>query len=279
MAQTTRPKGRSVAQLKNTILNTALTTHYECGFNPPPAVMDLIPNYNKAREGYILSCAEASLPGTSLATAELTNDHSGITERHAYRRQYGTTASFTFLVDRNYSQIQLFETWIGYIVNEQNTDIDNYFYRVNFPNSYKRNIWITKFERDLNKKNPVPNLKYTFINAYPISIDAIPVTYESAQVLRCTVNFNFSRYITNLTNGPKVKYPVLGDSIEDTELWRSETDTQAEVDRDNEQYGDSVPQGSFGITGQGANRDANRHNPQNSNAAKVRNSNFLPFIK
>ena len=210
MAQTIRPKARSVAELKNTILNTALTTHYECGFNPPPAVSTLIPNYETSQDAYILSCAEASLPGTSLATAELTNDYSGITERHVHRRQYDTTASFTFLVDRHYRQIQLFETWIGYIVNEQNSEDPNYFYRVNFPNSYKRNIWITKFERDLNNNNPVPNLKYTFINAYPVSIDQMSVTYEGAQVLRCTVNFNFSRYITNITNSPQVAYPITG---------------------------------------------------------------------
>ncbi len=210
MAQTIRPRARSVAELKNNILNTALTTHYECGFNPPPAVSNLIPNYETSQDAYILSCAEASLPGTSLATAELTNDYSGITERHVHRRQYDTTASFTFLVDRHYRQIQLFETWIGYIVNEQNSEDPNYFYRVNFPNSYKRNIWITKFERDLNNNNPVPNLKYTFINAYPVSIDQMSVTYEGAQVLRCTVNFNFSRYITNITNSPQVAYPITG---------------------------------------------------------------------
>ena len=112
-------------------------------------------------------------------------------------------------MDRHYRQIQLFETWIGYIVNEQNSEDPNYFYRVNFPNSYKRNIWITKFERDLNNNNPVPNLKYTFINAYPVSIDQMSVTYEGAQVLRCTVNFNFSRYLTGATTVKKASYPVL----------------------------------------------------------------------
>ena len=45
---------------------------------------------------------KASLPGTSLATTELNNDHSGVTERHAYRRQYDTTSSFTFYVDHDY---------------------------------------------------------------------------------------------------------------------------------------------------------------------------------
>ena len=35
--------------------------------------------------------------------------------------------------------------------------------------------------------------------------------------------------------------------------------------RDQRMYGDSVPEGSFNITGQGANRDPNRHSASNTN--------------
>ena len=247
------PKPTAVSKLKTSILNTALTTHYECWFNPPSSILELIPGANKDLD-YTLSCMEASLPGTSLATAELTNDHTGITERHVHRRQYDTTASFTFLVDRNYKQIKFFETWIGYIVNEQNSSAENYFYRVNYPKQYQTKIMINKFERDYAQ----PSLIYSFLHAYPISINAMPVSYDGAQTLKCTVNFNFSRYITkNLTKPVPLSYPLLESSIDDTELWR--------VDRDNELYGDSVPEGSFNITGQGANRDPNRHSASNTN--------------
>ena len=197
------PQPTAVEKLKTSILNTALTTHYECWFNPPSSILGLIPGANKDLD-YTLSCMEASLPGTSLATAELTNDHTGITERHVHRRQYDTTASFTFLVDRDYKQIKFFETWIGYIVNEQNSSAENYFYRVNYPKQYQTKIMINKFERDYKQ----PSLEYEFLNAYPISINAMPVTYEAAQTLKCTVNFNFSRYITNATTVNEAPYPV-----------------------------------------------------------------------
>jgi len=197
------PQPTAVSKLKTSILNTALTTHYECWFNPPSSIVELIPNSNKDLD-YTLSCMEASLPGTSLATAELTNDFTGITERHVHRRQYDTTASFTFLVDRDYKQINFFETWIGYIVNEQDSANPNYFYRVNFPRQYQTIIKINKFERDYKQ----PSLIYSFLNAYPISINAMPVTYEAAQTLKCTVNFNFSRYITNATRVNQAPYPV-----------------------------------------------------------------------
>lgn len=219
MAQIIKPRKVGVSALKKSILNTALTTHYECWFNPPGPVRSLITGVEKD-ENYTLSCLEAALPGTSLATVELQNDHSGITERHVNRRQYDTTASFTFYVDRYYRQIKLFETWIGYIVNEQNRQDENYFYRVNFPKQYQTSIWITKFERDFNKprKNLVEvddtrSLTYLFLNAYPISIDSMPVSYEGAQTLKCTVNFNFSRYITGATAPTPLTYPVTGESL------------------------------------------------------------------
>ena len=209
------PQPRPVEDLKRSILNTALTTHYECHFNPPSHILDSIPDARRD-EDYMLSCMEASLPGTSLATVELTNDHSGITERHVHRRQYDTTASFTFLVDRDYKQIKFFETWIGYIVNEQNNQDPNYFYRVNFPagtTGYQTIISISKFEKDYKQ----PPLEYRFLNAYPISIDSMPVSYEGVNTLKCTVNFNFSRYFTPVTVLKRAPYPITGSS--DSSKW------------------------------------------------------------
>ena len=217
MAQFVKPRKIGVSDLKNSILNTALTTHYECWFNPPASIRNLITDVEKD-ENYTLSCMEASLPGTSLATVELQNDHSGITERHVHRRQYDTTASFTFYVDRYYRQLKLFETWIGYIVNEQNSQDLNYFYRVNFPQGetgYQTSIYISKFERDYKAPGP---LNYLFLNAYPISIDSMPVSYEGAQTLKCTVNFNFSRYITGATKPTDIsnKYETTPSNLVET---------------------------------------------------------------
>jgi len=43
-------------------------------------------------------------------------------------------------------------------------------------------------------------LEYEFLKAYPISIDSIPVTYDTSQLLKCTVNFNFSRYLHRISS-------------------------------------------------------------------------------
>ena len=201
---TPKPRARNVADLKANILRPSLTSTYECHFNPPPAVrswmnsrrrFDIGGGYNYTMDEKVtLSCREAALPGSSLATHTLDNDHTGVTERHAYRRQYDTTSSFSFYVDEQYDIINFFENWISFIVNEdgsRDAERDNYNYRVNFPNEYKSEIFIRKFERDYKGRD----LQYKFVNAYPISINQMPVSYDASQILLCTVNFNFSRYI------------------------------------------------------------------------------------
>ena len=215
---TPRPHKKVLSDLKASILNPALTSHFQCWFYPPSAVRSLLPTgeVNEDRL-WSLSCSEASLPGTSLATNELVNDFTGITERHAYRRQYDTTSSFTFYVDHDYKIINFFEKWIGYIVNEgydhmQDSSANDpsnpgYFYRVNFPTLYQTSIYLKKFEKDYDRI-----LEYKFLKAYPLSINSMPVTYNASQLLKCTVKFNFSRYLVEtLNNTPDVGLPYFPD--------------------------------------------------------------------
>ena len=189
-SSTPKPHKKILADLKASILNPALTSHFQCWFFPPPRVRVLLTGDERDDRFTSLSCSEAALPATSLATHQMTGDHTGVTERHAYRRQYNPTSSFTFYVDHDYEIITTFEKWIGFIVNEQQSSADNYSYRVNFPKEYQTSIYIKKFEKDYNRI-----LEYKFIQAYPISIDQMPVTYNASDLLKCTVNFNFSRYL------------------------------------------------------------------------------------
>ena len=210
---TPRASKKVLSDLKASILNPALTSHFQCWFYPPSPVRSLLPTGEVQDDRmWSLSCAEkAALPGTSLATGEITNDFTGVTERHVYRRQYDTTSSFTFYVDHDYKIINFFEKWIGYIVNEgyinQNPSNDNYFYRVNFPKLYQTSIYIKKFEKDYDRI-----LEYKFLKAYPISINTMSVSYEASQLLKCTVNFNFSRYLVetrdNIPNLPDDFIPL-----------------------------------------------------------------------
>ena len=210
---TPKPRARNVADLKASILNPSLTSTYETSFVFPGAVTGWIRSQSGVGNGIDsstldrvqIACREAALPDTNLATHEQFNDFTGVTERHAYRRQYSSTSSFAFYVDTNYDSILLFENWIRFIVNEDASNDalsnNNYTYRVNFPNEYKSQIYIRKFEKDYAGKD----LEYKFLNAYPVSINTMPLSYDASQVLVCTVNFNFSRYTVKFKETDKIR--------------------------------------------------------------------------
>lgn len=204
-------------KIKANLLKPALTSQYivnittpENGFINARVKNSLSQNYDKLS----LACVEASLPGSSLATIDIDNDYAGVSEKHGYRRIYDDRIDFTFFVDSSeYYSIRFFEAWIAYVVNEQKSNNDvsfddpNYTYRVNYPqNYYADNLSIIKFEKDFDIstiRNNISNLRgnssgkyltYKFINAFPISIGSMPVSYEQSSLLKCTVSFSYSRY-------------------------------------------------------------------------------------
>jgi len=190
------PKHRKISQIKSSLLRPALTSHFEVFIALPDFAK--ISN-NVTKDQLYLQCSEASLPGSSLATFEINNDHHGVTERHAYRRIFDERIDLTFYVDaNNYLPIRTFETWIGGIVNG-NADVgdlakSNYYYAARYPEEYRTNLYITKFERSYEQDGS--NIKYTFLDAFPISISAMPVSYDSSNLLKCTVGFTYLRYFT-----------------------------------------------------------------------------------
>jgi hypothetical protein len=194
-------------RIKEKLLRPSLTSHFQCWFNPPGPVRNSQAGQYYLDGGELISllCSEASLPGSSIITNEINDDYSGVTERPGYRRQYDDRSDFTFYVDHgrqngSYNVIMFFEEWIRYAMGETNYAPDaDYHYRVNFPDGetgefgtgYRTNIFMTKFERDF-----VGNyLEYVFVQAYPISITSMPVSYDSSELLKCTVSFTYNRYI------------------------------------------------------------------------------------
>lgn len=148
-----------------------------------------------------LTCSEASLPGSTLATIDVNNDYMGITQRHAYRRLYDDRVDFTFYVTQNdnYYQIRFFDAWMRYITGEQYAkDVEKNFFisRVLYPKQYQGEIRIAKFEKDYGSPNSLstPLLEYRFLQAYPVSINSIPVSYDTSSLLKVTVSFVYTRY-------------------------------------------------------------------------------------
>ena len=218
------PSNRTIAQIKSGLLRPALTSHFEVqipigsgnlntllkGITPSTAEQDVLN----------ISCSEASLPGSSIATFELQNDFTGVTERYAHRRMYDDRIDFTFYVDaEKYTPIRFFERWMRFVTGESGSRADgsiielnkvNYHYRMNFPKEYRceSGLKIIKFERDYQTKLPDhghSSLEYEFIGAYPISVSSMPVSYDSSSLLKCSVSMTYLRYVIKELVQPKTQ--------------------------------------------------------------------------
>tara|TARA_Y100001938_G_scaffold86555_1_gene118767 strand:- start:75 stop:701 length:627 start_codon:yes stop_codon:yes gene_type:complete len=202
------PENLTVSKIKSNLLNVAQTSQYRLTLSVPSAVRSNIRDLTNAELDNInLLCSEANLPGSSLATHDVTNDYHGVTEKMAYRRIYDDTFGLTFYVDRNYNVIRLFERWIDYISGITDPGIYKSPFvnqRIAYPDTYKQDIFLTKFERDhYSDESKVRKnmLEYTFVKAFPRDITAIPVSYEASQVLKCNVSFSFIRYVVEKSIG------------------------------------------------------------------------------
>lgn len=204
------PSPKNIAQIKSALLHPATTSHFEVDVDVTKIPRNYLEEnsvvYDKGKLN--LLCCEATLPGSNLATLELTNDFTGVTERHAYRRVYDDRIDLTFYVDvENYMPIRLFEAWIKYIANESRAIDpsigaglidDNYFYRFKYRDDYASDgLRVIKFERSMmggakGKKGTA--LSYKFVKAYPISITSMPISYDSSSLLKCTVSMTYMRY-------------------------------------------------------------------------------------
>lgn len=207
---------KRITDIKSKLLRPSLTSQYYVHIQPPEGGNDnRFTNFlsgkglnigNKIVDSVNLACTEASLPGSSLALINIENDYHGSSEKNAYRRMYDSDIALTFYVTaEEYYAIRFFESWMSYIVNEDDTkelESSNYAYRVKYSEDYKSQMSIVKIEKDygLTSGNA---LQYEFIDVFPRSINSMPVSYGPSQLLKITVNFSYLRYILHfnkLTN-------------------------------------------------------------------------------
>ena len=182
----------------------AQTNHFLVTFSTlTPSVESYLARYTKirnvkeflSRRAGIL-CSDASLPTSTLATAEVKDNFMGIPRQYAHTRFY-TDIDFSFYIDEDYTLLKIFEGWMEYISSGSNSfarqDDQAYYRRMQYPDSYKcNNMFINKFEKNYKR-----TLRYRFVNVFPKAINPVPVSYGAADILKVSVSFNFDRYIVN----------------------------------------------------------------------------------
>ena len=200
-----KPTRIGTSALKAKFMRVAQTNEFTVKFNTIPGGVNSLLAARKFsslqdRATLEMMCAEASLPGTSLATVDVTADYRGVSEKMAYRRIYDEVLSLVFYVDRDYNTIEFFDTWIDFITGVGTTPersrskfkFDPYNgYQLNYPKDYKVDMSIAKYEKDATGTY----LEYTFVDAFPVAVQQTPVAYGAADVLRYSVDMSYTRYV------------------------------------------------------------------------------------
>ena len=193
------PAIRTVSNIKANLLRPALTSHFEVELGIPDPLRTWL---GQSQDKLNLMCSEAVLPGSQLATIEILNDYQGVTERHAYRRQFDQSIDLTFYVDaEKYIPIKFFEKWISLAMNEQSDSemaSEYYSYRAAYPTTYTATgLTVRKFERDHKSQ-----IEYEFVKSFPLAITSMPVSYEASSLLKCSVQMTYIRYVLKGNQSP-----------------------------------------------------------------------------
>lgn len=176
-------------------------------------------NNEYAASNFDFLCSDASIPGLSFNSTQEQGSRQGIIESFPQYRVF-PPLEVTFYVDNEFKVIRLFEEWMNFINPLYNfrtglvgassigsgTQLDRpSFYRLRYPDDYKRIITISKFERNFikagtNEAGATPTVSYRLIDAYPENVNSIPVTYEGSAITKTTVRFLYSRYVMEYSN-------------------------------------------------------------------------------
>ena len=194
------PRVKKTERIRSLFQKVATTNHYEVffsGFAGMQALRGhittnapLVNNWFISRDLGLL-CSNASLPGTSMGTAQIEGNRMGIIEKFAHTRIF-TDTTLTFYVDSDYKVIQFFELWQDFIASgsEVSKDQKAYYHRMRYPSEYKVDTMrIQKFNKDHFR-----SVEYTFLNAFPVNVAAMPVSYDGNRVMECQVTFAYDRY-------------------------------------------------------------------------------------
>jgi len=240
------PTPKRISDIKPLVTNLAQTSHYEVIFGGLSAPLrgHLAARGIDARfigEDVGLLCNSAVLPGSSLGTADISGNFTGVVEKMAHTRLF-TQIDLEFYVDSSYRSLKFLEHWIEFISFGSGVSParDGYFFRMRYPQEYKTNSTrIIKFDRDYDKQ-----VEYTFYGLFPIAMNSIPVSYANSDILKVSASFNFDRYVCGKTSSYSVYSGISNNLISNNQRQQ----TQQEDKTANKPGASRVPvRGSSGV--------------------------------
>ena len=265
------PNENNILDIRDTIARPSLDTFYEVDFSFGKAdrwLGSINKNRTQSRgfkKKMSLLCTQAEIPGTSFVPSTAVGHHQGIQEEFPNLRNF-PPLNLVFYCDADQVIIQVLESWMSYI-NPIFTDLETSraYSRFNYPEDYKEDISITKFERDsfisgrsrgrgsfgtdirgrdfddpdafnqgLTKETSYKShyAQFKFKNVWPSNLTSMRVAYGDSNVLRCTVQFAYDRFFSTYTKNAAHNRAVISsvDDVVNTNATLEAVERQKEYD-------------------------------------------------
>ena len=163
-------------------------------------------------------CDEAQLPNVGTMTGQLTGRYTGMgTVAYAHTPVY-TEFQMGWMCDANMTPLKILTAWHNVVIGQgigasnsrgnnleemksktsfvKKNSVSTRAINIAYPDTYCCPVIITKVEQGQTEESRRPSISYYMERAFPISIDAVPLSYGNSQLTRVTATFQYSRHFT-----------------------------------------------------------------------------------
>jgi hypothetical protein len=183
--------------------------------------------YNNPATVISLMCDEASLPGVQLATGQLSGIYTGSGQYLYPHTRIFDDLTLSWICDANMTPLKFLTAWMQVIANEYDNDgnsyndssVDKYgnstdnhrsknrTTRLSYPDDYVLRLNIQKAEKNADSEIGRDSIRYIFDRVFPYSIDNIPLSFGSSQLVKISANFYYEKWWPFYSNIRSKKIP------------------------------------------------------------------------
>lgn len=150
----------------------------------------------------LLMCDEATLPGVQSATGNVSR-YAGANPIYYPTNTMYNDIQLSFMCDAEMQALNFLNDWYARIYSVEGTG-KNKNYRLNYPNEYQCRMIIKKHERNRSSEIGETAATYTLNDAWPYSIDSVPLSYGSSQLVKVTANFYYANWDVEFQRLPTI---------------------------------------------------------------------------
>jgi hypothetical protein len=197
----------------NFVLTPKLQEHLQAigrgnGFNAPVRGNSTVSTVG-AR--ILIMCDEVSLPGIQSNTGSIVGRYLGQGPIYYPTAPIYSDMQLSFMCDAEMQAFKFLLDWHTYIYDtESGSGIrkGEKVRRLKYPENYQCEMIIEKRERNNSDEIGVTTIGFRLFNAWPYSVDSIPLSYGSSQLVKCTANFYYSSWDRNPIKEAGLPWPT-----------------------------------------------------------------------